>query len=41
MNTIANLRTIKVGSIDCPIYEARQGFQSIMIGTIAIQFKVK
>lgn len=40
VNTISNLRAIKVGSIDCPIYDHQEGYQNIMIGTIAIQFKV-
>ena len=40
VNTISNLRAIKVGSIDCPIYDHQEGYQNIMIGSISIQFKV-
>jgi len=40
VNTISNLRTIKVGSIDCPLYEPKEGYQNIMIGSISIQYKV-
>ena len=40
VNTISNLRTIKVGVIDCPIYEPKEGYQNIMIGSISIQYKV-
>ena len=40
VNTISNLRTIKVGVIDCPIYEPKEGYQNLMIGSISIQFKV-
>ncbi|KAK1667995.1 hypothetical protein QYE76_056154 [Lolium multiflorum] len=40
VNTISNVRTIKVGAIDCPIYEPKEGYQNIMIGSISIQFKV-
>ena len=40
VHTISNLRTIKVGNIDCPIYEHQEGYQNIMIGTISIQYKV-
>ena len=40
VNTISNVRTIKVGAIDCPIYEPKEGYQNIMIGSISIQYKV-
>ena len=40
VNIISNLRTIKVGVIDCPIYEPKEGYQNIMIGSISIQYKV-
>ena len=40
VNTISNFKTIKVGSIDCPIYESHEELRYIMIGSIAIQFKV-
>ena len=40
VNTISNLRDIKVGSIDCPIYDHQERYQNIMIGSISIQFKV-
>lgn len=40
VNTISNVRTIKVGTIDCPIYEPKEGYQNLMIGSISIQFKV-
>jgi len=40
VNTISNLKTIKVGSIDCPLYEPKEGYQNIMIGSISIQYKV-
>ncbi|KAK1669973.1 hypothetical protein QYE76_058132 [Lolium multiflorum] len=39
VNTISNVRTIKVGFIDCPIYEPKEGYQNIMIGSISIQYK--
>jgi len=40
VNTISNVRTIKVGTIDCPIYESKEEYQTLMIGSISIQFKV-
>ena len=40
VNTISNLRGIKVGSIDWPIYDHQEGYQNIMVGSISIQFKV-
>ncbi len=40
VNTISNFKTIKVGSIDCPIYDHQEGYQNIMIGSISIQYKV-
>ena len=40
VNTISNLRAIKVRSIDCPIYDHQEEYQNIMIGFISIQFKV-
>ncbi|KAK1695559.1 hypothetical protein QYE76_012256 [Lolium multiflorum] len=40
VNTISNVRTIKVGTIDCPIYEPKEEYQTLMIGSISIQFKV-
>jgi hypothetical protein len=40
VNTISNVRTIKVGTIDCPIYEPKEGYQNLMIRSISIQFKV-
>ena len=39
VNTISNLRAIKVGSIDCPIFGHQEGYQNIMIASISIQFK--
>ncbi|KAK1609499.1 hypothetical protein QYE76_033172 [Lolium multiflorum] len=39
VNTISNVRTIKVGTIDCPIYEPKEGYQTIVIGSISIQYK--
>jgi hypothetical protein len=40
VNTIFNVRTIKVGTIDCPIYEPKEEYQTLVIGSISIQFKV-
>ena len=40
LNSIANFRTIKIGDIDCPIYDRHKEYQFIMIGTIAIKFEV-
>ena len=40
VNTITNVRTIKVGTIDCPIYEPKEEYQTLVIGSISIQFKV-
>ena len=40
VNTISNLRAIKVSTIDCPIFDHQEGYQNIMIGSISIQFKV-
>ena len=40
VNTISNLRAIKVGTIDCPIFDHQEGYQNVMIGSISIQFKV-
>ena len=39
VNTISNLRSIKVGTIDCPIFD-QEGYQNVMIGSISILFKV-
>src|SRR5215213_2286296 len=40
VNTIFNVKTIKVGSIDCPIYEPKEEYQTLVIGSISIQYKV-
>ena len=40
VNTISNLRYIKVGIIYCPIFDHQEGYQNVMIGSISIQFKV-
>ena len=40
VNTIFNVRTIKVGTIDCPIYEPKEEYHTLVIGSISIQFKV-
>ncbi|KAK1699145.1 hypothetical protein QYE76_015842 [Lolium multiflorum] len=39
VNTISNVKTIKVGSIDCPIYEPKEEYQTLVIGSISIQYK--
>ncbi|KAK1695200.1 hypothetical protein QYE76_011897 [Lolium multiflorum] len=39
VNTIFNVKTIKVGSIDCPIYELKEEYQTLVIGSISIQYK--
>ncbi|KAK1664844.1 hypothetical protein QYE76_053003 [Lolium multiflorum] len=39
VNTICNLKTIKVGSFDCPIYEPKEEYQTLVIGSISIQYK--
>ncbi|KAK1668236.1 hypothetical protein QYE76_056395 [Lolium multiflorum] len=39
VNTICNVKTIKVGSIDCPIYEPKEEYQTLVIGSISIQYK--
>ncbi|KAK1609511.1 hypothetical protein QYE76_033184 [Lolium multiflorum] len=39
VNTIFNVKTIKVGSIDCPIYEPKEEYQTLVIGSISIQYK--
>ncbi|KAK1648665.1 hypothetical protein QYE76_066470 [Lolium multiflorum] len=39
VNTISNVKTIKVGSIDCPIYESKEEYQTLVIGSISIQYK--
>ncbi|KAK1627618.1 hypothetical protein QYE76_001933 [Lolium multiflorum] len=39
VNTISHVRTIKVGTIDCPIYELKEEYQTLVIGSISIQFK--
>ncbi|KAK1661008.1 hypothetical protein QYE76_049167 [Lolium multiflorum] len=39
VNTIFNVKTIKVGSIDCPIYETKEEYQTLVIGSISIQYK--
>jgi hypothetical protein len=31
---------VKIGAIDCPIYEPKEGYKNIIIGSISIQFKV-
>ncbi|KAK1609031.1 hypothetical protein QYE76_032704 [Lolium multiflorum] len=41
VNTISNVKTIKVGSIDCPIYEPKEEYQTLVIGSISIQYKKK
>ncbi|KAK1606689.1 hypothetical protein QYE76_030362 [Lolium multiflorum] len=41
VNTIFNVKTIKVGSIDCPIYEPKEEYQTLVIGSISIQYKGK
>ena len=33
-------KTIRVGAIDCPIYDQHEGYESIMVGTISIYYKV-
>src|SRR3954462_10082520 len=38
LNSIENIESIKVGEIYCPI--PQESFETIMIGTIAIRFKV-
>ena len=40
VNTISNVRTIKVGTIDCPIYEPKEEYHTLVIGSISIQYKV-
>ena len=40
VSSIASYKTIKVGSIYCPIYDHHEGYESIMVGTISIQYKV-
>ncbi|KAK1643294.1 hypothetical protein QYE76_061099 [Lolium multiflorum] len=40
VNTISNVKTIKVGTIDCPIYEPKEEYQTLVIGSISIQYKV-
>ena len=40
LNSFANVNTIKIGEIDCPIYDHRKEYQFIMIGTISIKFEV-
>ena len=40
LNSIGNFKTIKIGEIDCPIYDHHKEYQFIMIGTIAIKFEV-
>ena len=40
LNSIANVKTIKIGDIDCPIYDHHKEYQFIMIGTIAIKYEV-
>ena len=37
VNTITNVRSIKVGSIDCPYIEE---YKTLMIGSIPIRYKV-
>ena len=37
VNTITNVRSIKVGRIDCPYIEE---YKTLMIGSIPIQYKV-
>ncbi|KAK1615893.1 hypothetical protein QYE76_021410 [Lolium multiflorum] len=39
VNTIFNVKTIKVGSIDCPIYEPKEEYQTLVIGSISIKYK--
>ncbi|KAK1683790.1 hypothetical protein QYE76_044638 [Lolium multiflorum] len=39
VNTIFNVKTIKVGSIDYPIYEPKEEYQTLVIGSISIQYK--
>ncbi|KAK1608138.1 hypothetical protein QYE76_031811 [Lolium multiflorum] len=39
VNTIFNVKTIKVGSFDCPIYEPKEEYQTLVIGSISIQYK--
>ncbi|KAK1667420.1 hypothetical protein QYE76_055579 [Lolium multiflorum] len=39
VNTISNVKTIKVGTIDCPIYEPKEEYQTLVIGSISIQYK--
>ncbi|KAK1679531.1 hypothetical protein QYE76_040379 [Lolium multiflorum] len=39
VNTICNLKTIKVGSFDCPIYEPKEEYRTLVIGSISIQYK--
>ena len=40
VNSIENIETIKVGAIDCPIRTHRRKYETLMIGTIAIQYEV-
>ena len=40
LNSIANVKTIKIGEIDCPIYDHHKEYQFLMVGTIAINFEV-
>ncbi|KAK1678518.1 hypothetical protein QYE76_039366 [Lolium multiflorum] len=39
VNTISNVKTIKVGTFDCPIYEPKEEYQTLVIGSISIQYK--
>jgi hypothetical protein len=38
VNTICNVKTIKVGSFDCPIYEPKEEYRTLVIGSISIQY---
>ena len=40
LNSIENIEAIKVGAIDCPILIHHRKYETLMIGTIAIQYEV-
>ena len=40
LNSIENVETVKVGTMDCPLYVQPQEYQMIMVGTVSIKIEV-
>ena len=40
LNSIKNIETVKVGTMDCPLYVQPKEYQMIMVGTMSIKIEV-